>query len=304
MELHQIRYFLKVAELQHMTQAANELHVAQPALSKTIKMLEEDLGTPLFDRTGNKIRLNTAGQIFLDYAREMVAASENVRRELDEYNQTEAATIIISQNLNFDIISLATIEFNKRYPSVRFEFTPYLAPTGNLPIQHDIAIFSTALPVEEPDCRTVLNERIHLGVPFNNPLAKRDSVILREVKEENFLFTLPFQSTLNDIMIMQCRLNGFYPKRFITITNTNNVHYILRNGMGAAFVPEISWYYMMRENGFALVPIREPECRRCINIRWKTSGYVSKASVLFREFLLDFIPKEVRKLREEYHLEE
>ena len=156
MELHQMRYFMKVAELEHMTQAANELHVAQPALSKTIKMLEEDLGTPLFDRLGNKIRLNQAGQIFLDYAKGMLAAEENVKRELDEYRQTEMATITISQNLSFELIYLAIIEFNKIYPNIHFEFTPFTAPDGNLPIKHDFVIFASVQEMEEPDCKTCL----------------------------------------------------------------------------------------------------------------------------------------------------
>lgn len=304
MELHQMRYFMKVAELEHMTQAANELHVAQPALSKTIKMLEEDLGTPLFDRLGNKIRLNQAGQIFLDYAKGMLAAEENVKRELDEYRQTEMATITISQNLSFELIYLAIIEFNKIYPSIHFEFTPFTAPDGNLPIKHDFVIFASVQEMEEPDCKTVLSERIQLGIPFNNPLAQRKEIALREAKDENFIFTHPFHSVLNDIMLMQCELNGFSPKKFMMTATRDDVTYILRNGMGATFAPELTWYYMMRETGFALIPIADPVCRRHINVRWKTSGYVSKAARLFRDFILDFVPQEIAAVRKGNGLEE
>lgn len=297
MDLHQIEYFIKVAELEHMTKAANELHVAQPALSKTIKMLEEDLGVPLFDRKGNKIQLNAAGKIFLDYAKKMMTDTLNVRRDLQEYSQTEMATITISKNIAFEIIYPAIAEFNKLYPSVHFEFTPYTAPEGELPDNHDFTIFSTILPVEEPDCRTVLQEPIQLGVPFSHPLAERESVSLAELKDEDFIFTLPLQSTINDIVFMHCRLSGFEPKRLLTTGTTNDVMYCLRHGLGLAFTPEISWYYMMKENGFALVPIREMRFTRCINIRWKTEGYVSKASLLFREFLLDYLSREIREIR-------
>lgn len=65
MELLQLEYFLTVAKLEHMTKAAQELRIAQPALSKTIARLEQDLGVPLFDRQGRKIRLNPYGQAFM-----------------------------------------------------------------------------------------------------------------------------------------------------------------------------------------------------------------------------------------------
>ena len=59
MELLQLKYFQTVARLEHMTKAAEELHIAQPSLSKTIARLEKDLGVPLFDRQGRQITLNS-----------------------------------------------------------------------------------------------------------------------------------------------------------------------------------------------------------------------------------------------------
>lgn len=65
MELLQLKYFQTVARLEHMTKAAEELHIAQPSLSKTIARLEKDLGVPLFDRQGRQITLNPFGKVFL-----------------------------------------------------------------------------------------------------------------------------------------------------------------------------------------------------------------------------------------------
>lgn len=64
MELLQLKYFQTVARLEHMTKAAEELHIAQPSLSKTIARLEKDLGVPLFDRQGRQITLNSFGKYF------------------------------------------------------------------------------------------------------------------------------------------------------------------------------------------------------------------------------------------------
>ena len=67
MELLQLLYFQVVAQEEHIPRAANTLHVSQPALSKTIKRLEDELGVPLFTRVGKTIRLNANGEIFLRY---------------------------------------------------------------------------------------------------------------------------------------------------------------------------------------------------------------------------------------------
>ena len=69
MELHQLNCFLEVAKLEHITQAAEQLHITQPALSKVIARLEEDLGVKLFDREGQNIRLNEYGTVVMNYAR-------------------------------------------------------------------------------------------------------------------------------------------------------------------------------------------------------------------------------------------
>lgn len=65
MELLQLKYFCTVARLEHMTKAAEELRIAQPALSRKIARLEESVGVPLFDRHGRRIRLNAYGKAFL-----------------------------------------------------------------------------------------------------------------------------------------------------------------------------------------------------------------------------------------------
>lgn len=72
MELLQLQYFLVVARLEHVTEAARTLHVTQSSLSKTIQRLEEDLGVPLFDRIGRKLRLNEFGSQFLRRAKGFV----------------------------------------------------------------------------------------------------------------------------------------------------------------------------------------------------------------------------------------
>lgn len=84
MELLQLHYFQTVARMEHMTKAAKELRIAQPALSKTIARLEEDLGVPLFDRQSRQIKLNSFGKAFLKSVDTALSALEEGRREVSD----------------------------------------------------------------------------------------------------------------------------------------------------------------------------------------------------------------------------
>jgi LysR family transcriptional regulator, hydrogen peroxide-inducible genes activator len=76
MELQQLRYFLAVARFQSFARAAEHEHVAQPSLSRQIRKLEDELGSPLFDRMGRKIRLTARGERFLEHVRRVLSSLE------------------------------------------------------------------------------------------------------------------------------------------------------------------------------------------------------------------------------------
>ena len=79
MSLAQIRSFVVVAEEGHLTRAARRLHVSQPPLTRSIRSLEDELGTPLFERTPRGMRLLPAGATFLDHARGILRAVDAAR---------------------------------------------------------------------------------------------------------------------------------------------------------------------------------------------------------------------------------
>ena len=84
MELHQLRYFVAVAEERHFTKAARGLRVAQPSVSRAIRVLEEELGTPLFHRMKGNVSLTPAGEIFLPWARRVLVDVDGATGEVRE----------------------------------------------------------------------------------------------------------------------------------------------------------------------------------------------------------------------------
>lgn len=82
MDLRDLRYFETIAELQHVGRAATKLHRTQPALTSSVRRLEEDCGTALFERAGRGIRLTAAGKVLLKWAQRMRFDVEDAKREI------------------------------------------------------------------------------------------------------------------------------------------------------------------------------------------------------------------------------
>ena len=95
MELRQLRYFEAVARHAHVTRAARELHIAQPALSKQIRSLEAELGVQLFDRVGRRVELSDAGRLLLPYARRVLRETELARDAIRQRADLSAGQVSI-----------------------------------------------------------------------------------------------------------------------------------------------------------------------------------------------------------------
>ena len=94
MNFLQLSYFKKVAELEHISQAANELYISQPALSKSVHLLEEEIGYPLFTREGTGIRLNENGRILYRYACRILSGYQDALSELSDYNHKNHKVVL------------------------------------------------------------------------------------------------------------------------------------------------------------------------------------------------------------------
>ena len=84
MEMHQLRYFAKVADLGNVTRAAEACHVSQPSLSQQISKLERELGQPLFERLGRGVRLTEAGKLFKRYSDQILSLTEDARTRVTD----------------------------------------------------------------------------------------------------------------------------------------------------------------------------------------------------------------------------
>ncbi|WP_098742411.1 LysR family transcriptional regulator [Paenibacillus sp. EZ-K15] len=289
MELLQLHYFQTVARMEHMTKAAKELRIAQPALSKTIARLEEDLGVQLFDRQNRQIKLNSFGKAFLKSVDTALSAIEEGKREVSDLAGMERGSIRIATTA-LSRLSRALGAFRTRYPEVNFRIVQ-IAPDSMMEMVQmlengEVDLCFTAAALDEDNIREipVLHAEVFLAVPHGHRLAGRASVTLQEVAGEAFIEYKtghPFRKMNEEF----CRLAGISRDVVCEVDEPAALASLVSAGLGAAFVPGCKGD---EKPSFAMVRIEKPSCYRTFTVAWLERRYLSKAAREFQSFLIEY----------------
>lgn len=287
-ELLQLQYFRTVARLEHMTRAAEELRIAQPALSKTIARLEEDLGVPLFDRHSRQIRLNAFGQAFLRKVETALSALDEGRREVADLAGAEKGIIRIATS-SLGRISSAVGAFRALHPDVHFrviQIAPASTEMAELLENGEADLCFSATPIARPGIgeTAVLEAEVFLAVPKGHRWEGRSSIDLSEAENESFIEYReghPFRE-INEAF---CRQAGIERNVVCEVEEPSALESLVLAGLGVAFMPSCSGD---SRSPLWLVRIERPVCRRTFTVAWWEKRYMSKAAQAFRSFLNDY----------------
>ena len=288
MELLQLRYFQKVAHMEHMTKAAEQLQIAQPSLSKTISRLEEELGVELFDREHRKISLNAAGRIFLNRVERTFAELNEGQRELNQFIDQNQRSITLAVTIPRVLPALLG-SFLSKYPDVRFQqFLKSVSSMKNLLVEGELDYCISSVPIEGEEIRwePLITEEIFLIVPPNHRFAERKSIRLEEVKDEAFISMntgFGFRSLTDQF----CQEAGFVQNIAFEGDEPTVISDLVRQGLGVAFVSELSWVPKSGEFPHKL-RIDEPSCQRTIGLAWSEKRYFTPIAKQFRQFVLEY----------------
>ncbi len=282
MELSQIRYFLDTAETEHITKSAERLHISQPALTKSIRNLEEELGVPLFTHKGRNIVLTPYGAYLKEKLVPIVDSLDNLSRELVGMTEAENKTLRLSVNAASTIVTEAIIAYKKVHPSVNF----HVLQNRDREL-YDIEI--TTNPVKEiGDDKDVFvcTENIYLAVPNTEKYASVDSIRLADVKDEGFVI-LYGSRQIRNICDKYCMMAGFEPRIVFESDSPDAVKNMIGSSIGIGFWPEFTWGNINSEQ-VKLLPIDDPECKRDIVISYKNIKSDDTYSKDFYEFLKSY----------------
>ena len=289
MELQQLLYFRKVAELQHFTRAAEALSVSQPALSRAVARLEDELGVRLFEREGRSVRLNRFGQVFLERVERILQEVETARHEMADLAGTERGTVALAflHTLGVRLIPDLLRQFRQEHPQIGFQLGQNASEIllKQLEAGEIDLCLASLVPREHPPAVAWVNlfsEELYLVVPPDHALAGRGTVALREAAGSDFISLKP-STGLRQISDELCREAGFAPRVLFEGEEVATIRGLVHSGFGVALLPAPA---EPEQLGPEWLHVSTPVCRRTIGLAWRKDRYLSGAARLFRDFVL------------------
>ena len=286
MELLQLRYFLAVAESEHMTNTAKQLHIAQPALTQSIHRLEQELGVSLFERAGRGIHLSPAGAYVRDRVKPAMETLENVVRDVQLFQQGEQGVVRVGVHAASGVAIDGIAAYSELNPHVSFEITQDERE------RHRDVIVTTITPrgsstVENAVEKTPFSERIGIAVPAGSTLG--DTASLADFASERFI-ALAGSRRFREVCDTFCARRAFTPHIAFESDNPLVVKKMIGLSLGVGFWPDHSWGDLDPAS-CRLVHLRETEFTRDVIVAKTSRCTPDSEAQRFYEFLLDYVAK-------------
>lgn len=284
MDWRQLEYFRTVARSGHVTRAAAELGMTQPALSRAVDRLERELGVPLFERAGRSIRLTHYGETFLPRVERALDELATGRQELADMAGAEHGTIVLGflRTLATRYVPELVRSFARKRPTVRFRFVQTNAAGLDRQLAGGgvhLALTTGPAPGSSVRWVRVTTQRLILIVPPDHRLAGAASARLAEVAGDTFI-SFPRGHAIRDLTDELCRRTGFTPEIAFEGDESSSVRGFVGAGFGVAVVPDTGG-----ADDLPALHITEPPAEREIGLAWVPGRYLSRAEREFAAFV-------------------
>lgn len=266
MEMHQIRYFLAVAELLNFTRAAEQCNVTQPALTRAIQKLEEELGGLLFRRERSLTHLTELGRLMQPHLKQVLEESEAARTTAKSFLRLDEAHLNLGVMCTIGPMRFVTFlrDFNVRHPGVDvrlLETTPSALGEQLLAEKLDIAIAAKPDGFEEPlRLQPLYRERFVIAFPSGHRFEQQKTVRMSELTGEGYLRRVHCE--FGDHIANLRRQCGAEVRRVYASEREDWIQAMIAAGLGVCFMPEFS----PATPGVMTRPVVEPEVTREVGL--------------------------------------
>lgn len=298
MNLQNLRVFLKVAELEHVTRASQELNLSQPAVTKTIQSLEHEIGLELVERQGRRIALTYAGRMLQGYARQIFALEREMEEALVGLHDVESGEVTLAANTTAGVYLLPPIvaQFRMRYPQINL----HIAILNSHEIVDEIINWNLDFGLVEGDAAT-------LPAALNVQLFAYDELILvvapdhswsnlpsveQEALREGTLLMREQGSGIREAVEHSLLQHNVVVQPLFTLTDNEAIKQMVISGVGAAIVSRLSVQRELANHDLVQVRIAGLELRPQLSLIQRADKQLSRAAQAFCTFLRPAIEKE------------
>jgi len=281
MELHQLEYFVAVAEEASFTRAATRVHVAQPGVSAQVRRLESELGQQLLDRSGRSVRLTEVGTAVLPFARAALSAVANARLAVAELAGLVRGQVTVGMVSGCALPVLAELlaAFHDLYPGVSIALTEdnsdrlvELLRDGRLDLALIGAAGDTAPGVETA---VIVAEDLVAAVHPGHPLAASGSVTVNALRDLP-LVSLPRGTGVRAALDAACAQAGFNPRIVFEASALSMVADLATRGLGVAILPASA--AATSATAATVLPITGPSIRSRLELAWNSAPPANPAA--------------------------
>jgi len=289
MKLEYIREFVKLAEIGNYMQTADEIFIAQSALSRHIQSLEQELDCKLFDRTTHKVRLTESGDCFLPFAKEILKTQSEYEEALAQLRNTQSNVVRIGCFPVADCYGIPEIisSFTLEHPNIMID----LYRDDNLAdLKAKTVDMIFYRECEERDDSLVYlplsSDQLVAIVSLDHPLANMGTVEITQLKNDRFLL-LPNNTSMHKLCMKVCADHGFKPALAYSGSYVNIILELVKIHTGIALLTEkpLASHNM---SGLAVLKI-EPEVQTPISLVYQKNRALSYATKTFLRFVQKYL---------------
>ena len=279
MDLLQLRYFCDAAECENFSHTAGKYGVPTSNISQTVKRLEKELGVKLFDRSANKIVLNTYGKSFYLKVKNALEIMDDAKREIMDFDENQTKEIRLKVCTNRRIVTVAIERFKEKYPDVNFYLSHHYKDDGDFDL-----VISDVVPLDDNKTQELLiTEKIMVALRADNPLCRVKKADLSMFKNERFI-SMPEDSSLYRLTEDICMHHGFKPNIAIKSDDPYYVRRYAELGLGVMFVPSFSWQGQFSKE-ICFMDICD--CTRDTYVFYNSQKYIPKVVKEFKNILFE-----------------
>lgn len=285
MELYQLEYFLEAARQRSFTRAAEKLHLAQAALSEQMRKLEEELGTPLFNRGRRETVLTAAGETLQIHADALVDRAAAAKRAVHDLIGLRGGRLTIGAipSVSACLLPSAIASFRKLYPLVElalFEGTSEAVAQWVEAGRVEFGIVQLPTSSGSFDEHPLFTEPFVALIAKSHSLAKQKTVSLAKLADEPFIL---YKGRARDTALTACRANGFEPRIACESSELETIRSLVAAGLGIAILPQLAT--RQPSAGCTVVRLRDNPVDRQVALLSRSGHALSPSASIFRGIL-------------------
>lgn len=288
MNLQQLEYFKTICEIKNFTAAAAILSVTQPALSKAISKLEEELDVTLFEREGRNIKITRFGETFLKYAENALNEIQRGKEILGDMKKKDEMTISLGSTycISATFIPFLISDFLNNNVKAKFNFITESSEVIFKDLKSgkiELGFFDDIDKIEnypEIETKLIKEEEYVLIVPKNHHLSNKEEVSLKDLKDEYFIL---YSADGHDKKIPYSEFIGYTPKISVEPNEASMLAGLVAAGAGIAIILNTP---LVNTNKISVIKIEDTIGHKKIYMGWNKKLNISRNTEEFKEYVL------------------